>query len=186
MEAYDARRPRFLLLFFICLFFSIALPPLHRQQSSSTAAAVAAASLDDGSAATIRADVNGFFDADDNDDDDDGAAHGHSHPRPSFVLDIDDGDDAQDVDGQSGSFLHKTVLSSEAGEMKLFLPRDSDDNELARQKIGLSFLTLEPNGLLLPHYTDSDYLFIVFKGLFVFLKMVFLCIYAADLVEHVS
>jgi hypothetical protein len=148
MEAYQARRPTFLLL---CLLFSIALPPLHPQQSSSTAAA--AASLDDGSAATIRPDVNRLFDARDSDDDDD--------------------DDVRDSDARSGSFLHKTVLSSEAGEMMLLLPRDTDDDELARQNIGLSFLTLEPDGLLLPHYTDSDYLFIVFKGLVLLKSSIF-------------
>ena len=95
-------------------------------------------------------------------DDRDGARSHRGGHRHSFVLDIDD--------DRSSSLIHTTVFHTEAGEMKFLSPRDSTDdhdnhdNELARQRIGLSFLTLEPNALLLPHYTDSDCLFVVNKG----------------------
>ena len=88
---------------------------------------------------------------------------GHRLSRHSFVLDLDD--------DRSSSLIHTSVFSSEAGELKFLLPRHSTDddnynNELAKQRIGLSFLTLEPNALLLPQYTDSDCLFVVNKGFF--------------------
>ena len=102
--------------------------------------------------------------------DDDGKRSHGGRSRQSehrFVLDIDDDDD----DDDRSSLIHTTVFSTEAGELKFLSPRincDDDDNqnnqELARERIGLSFLTLEPNALLLPQYTHSDCLFVVIKG----------------------
>ena len=60
------------------------------------------------------------------------------------------------------------VIKTEAGEMRV-LPLSSSDGDresriLLQNGVALGFLSLEPKALLLPHYTDTDRLFVVYKG----------------------
>jgi hypothetical protein len=71
------------------------------------------------------------------------------------------------------------VIETEAGEMRVLPSRppsaghgdggDGDDEGesssfLARDGLALGLLSLEPKALLLPHYTDADCLFVVYRG----------------------
>ena len=55
------------------------------------------------------------------------------------------------------------AIRTEAGEMYV-LPRDAN-SELSRRRISLGFLILEPKALLLPQYSSTNCLFVVYKGM---------------------
>jgi hypothetical protein len=72
-----------------------------------------------------------------------------------------------------------TVIETEAGEMRVLPSRppsvghgdggDGDDEGesssfLAGDGLALGLLSLEPKALFLPHYTDADCLFVIYRG----------------------
>ncbi|KAH7282750.1 hypothetical protein KP509_35G046100 [Ceratopteris richardii] len=68
--------------------------------------------------------------------------------------------------GESGRFVlgeSAKVIKTEAGELRV-TTHGGISNELGTRRIGLGFLTLEPNGLLLPHYVDAHCVFFVRRG----------------------
>ena len=85
-----------------------------------------------------------------------------------------EGEDEEGSRGGQRFVLDRSVrvIKTEAGEMRV-LPlskSDGDDDDdkgsqvLLQNGVALGFLSLEPKALLLPHYTDTDNLFVVYKG----------------------